>query len=89
MDKHRISKETLKNTLHNINVMLYALEEVLNSNGTELPAMKEVKVALVALRDELDEADLPVEIAYTAPTPAQSLLAGDPTQRLRKNVCNP
>ena len=89
MEKHTISKESLKNTLHNINVLLYALEEVLSSNGTELPAMKEVKQALAALRDQFDQAGIPVDITYTAPTPAQSLLVGDPTQRLRKNVCNP
>jgi hypothetical protein len=51
--------------------------------------MDDVKKALEALRNQLDGATLPKSIEYEAPEPAATLLLGDPTQRLRKNVCNP
>jgi hypothetical protein len=89
MDRHTVTKADLQETLHNLNVLLYAVEEVLNKAGRELSAMEQVKASLATLRKQLDDSELPVEIVYEAPTPAQSLLAGDPSQRLRKNVCTP
>jgi len=89
MASHKISKDDLETTLHNVNVLLYAVEEALGQANQPLPAMEDVKKALEELRDQLDSATLPKSIEYDAPEPARTLLLGDPTQRLRKNVCNP
>ena len=89
MASHKISRDDLETTLHNVNVLLYAVEEALGQAGQPLSAMDDVKKALEALRNQLDGATLPKSIEYEAPEPAAALLLGDPTQRLRKNVCNP
>jgi hypothetical protein len=89
MASHTVSKDDLETTLHNVNVLLYAVEEVLIHASQPLPAMDDVKKGLEELRTQLDKAPLPSAITYEAPEPARTLLAGDPTQRLRKNVCTP
>lgn len=89
MTSHTVTKEDLENTLHNVNVLLYAVEEVLIHAGQPLPAMKNIKTELENLRKQLDAAGLPAAVTFNAPEPAQTLLASDPSQRLRKNVCTP
>ena len=89
MAEHKISRDDLETTLHNVNLLLYAVEEALGQVIEPLPAMDEVKKALEALRNELDSAKFSDPIVYDAPDPARTLLLGDPTQRLRKNVCRP
>jgi hypothetical protein len=89
MASHTVSKNDLETTLYNVSVLLYAVEEVLIHAGKDLPSMVEVKKALEHLKDELAKAALPAAITYDAPEPANTLLLGDPAQRLRKNVCNP
>ena len=89
MAEHKISRDDLETTLHNVNVLLYAVEEALGRASLSLPAMDAVKEALKELRSQLDGAKFSDPIDYDAPEPARTLLLGDPTQRLRKNVCNP
>lgn len=89
MATHTVKKEDLEATLDNVNVLLYAVEEVLIRGEKELPAMDDVKKAFEVLRTQLDQTNFPGPIVFDAPDPAQSLLTGDPTQRLRKNVCRP
>ena len=89
MASHKVSKDDLESTLHNVNVLLSAVEEVLDEANLSLSAMDEVKKALEELRNQLENANLPKAIEYDRPDPARTLLLGDPTQRLRKNVCNP
>jgi hypothetical protein len=89
MASQSVTKEDLETTLHNVNVLLYAVEEVLIHAKTPLPAMEDVKKALEALRTELDGTTFSGPIGFEAPDPARTLLAGDPSQRLRKNVCTP
>jgi len=62
---------------------------VLIQANQPLPAMDDVKKALEELRAQLEKASLPAAVTYEAPEPARTLLLGDPSQRLRKNVCTP
>jgi len=89
MASQSVKKEDLETTLHNVNVLLYAVEEVLIHANSTLPAMEDVKKALEALRTQLDNTNFAGPIEFEAAEPARSLLAGDPSQRLRKNVCTP
>ena len=89
MAQHTLEKDDLETTLYNINVLLFAFEEAVIGAKRPLAALGDVKKALELLRTELEGTDFPSPIEYEAPEPANSLLIGDPTQRLRKNVCNP
>ena len=89
MPTYTIKKDDLVATLHNIGVLLYAVEEVLIKAEQELPAIGDVKKALDVLRTDLENTNFPGPVVFDAPEPVNTMLVGEPTQRLRKNVCNP
>lgn len=89
MATHTLEKNDLVTTLYNINVLLFAFEEAVTGAKRPLAALDDVKKTLELLRAELEGTDFPSPIEFEATVPANSLLFGDPTQRLRKNVCNP
>lgn len=89
MTTQRVTWKEIDVTIHDINVLLYAVEEAVIGAKRPLAALDDVKKALELLRAELEGTDFPSPIEFEATVPANSLLLGDPTQRLRKNVCNP
>jgi hypothetical protein len=76
MAQQRVTKKEIQATLHDINVLLYAVEEALAAAGHEPDALTITKIGLRDLVEEV--ARLPIEgtIEFQAPTPATSLLTG-------------
>jgi len=74
MTTQRVTKQEIENTLHNINVLLYAVEEALAAAGRDPESLPMLKISLCHLTEEVKEMRIEQPIEFVAPTPAFSLL---------------
>jgi hypothetical protein len=76
MTTQRVTWNEVVATIHNINVLLYAIEEALSAAGEESGSLTILKIGLQELGEEVAQMRTEKQIEFRAPTPATSLMLG-------------
>ena len=76
MTTQRVTWKEIDVTIHDINVLLYAVEEALAAAGQVPDSMTILKIGLQDLREEVARMRTEKPIEFDAPTPASPLLLG-------------
>jgi hypothetical protein len=76
MTTQRVTWKEIEATIHNINVLLYAVEEALAAAGEVPDSLTMLKIGLQDLGGEVARMRTEKKIEFRAPTPATSLLLG-------------
>jgi hypothetical protein len=76
MTTQRVTWKEIEATIHNINVLLYAVEEALSAAGEVPDSMTILKIGLKELGEEVAHMRTEKRIEFRAPTPAISLMLG-------------
>ena len=79
MTIQRVTWKEIEATVHNVNVLLYAIEEALGATGHVPDSLTILKIGLKELGEEISEMRTDAPIEFKAPTPAISLLLGKTT----------
>jgi hypothetical protein len=76
MTTQRVTWKEIEATIHDINVLLYAVEEALAAAGQVPDSVTILKVGLQDLGDEVAQMRTEKPIEFRAPTPATSFMLG-------------
>jgi hypothetical protein len=89
MARQKVTKKDIVETLHNMNVELYGVEEALGHAGQDPDSLTTLKISLADLIEEVEKMTLDAPIEFTAPTPALPLMSAKDSRvnPLRKGVC--